>query len=512
TLLPLMAVNMVNAQLDVTDKGAVLAAAKAAMGPLQQYFVDPNIEGKGSWKENPDGRWVVQWHESGMYQDLFYQYALASGDGSNNGFATNNMYASAASGNGGDFMGGFSPNESQDGRWNDDIAWWALSSISGAEATGNADLRAFASTTFDQVWMSWDDKCGGGIYWSRNRQPGSKNPYLKSAITNVQMIDLGARLGHADKAMQIWNWMKSAGLVIENGGGYVILDRVFTNDCGAVSNDVFSYHAGEAMAGLSLMGQVDEAIKVFNGLKANFVGGDGILGPNCDVLGCNKNPSGYNWPVFKGLGYLYRATSDSSVKNSIASILKATAASTLSHCNTNNWDCMRNLGAGAGFTLISPDGKNVRDQFEAVSLLTAIIIVNGGGGFGPSVPKPVVSTSAVVVNATNAVPSRSSEQTTSFASTLIATSTFNSTSASTFRTSTVIITATAVAPAITTTIQATDSGNSVNGGAIAGGVVSGLGALAAISALGYYFYSKKTSVAKEGPFAPSETSQFMSSA
>ncbi|ORY21092.1 hypothetical protein BCR33DRAFT_776586, partial [Rhizoclosmatium globosum] len=153
-ILAVLSCAVVNAQLDVTDKGAVLAAAKAAMGPLQQYFVDPNIEGKGSWKENP-----------GMYQDLFFQYSLASGDGSNNGFATNNMYASAASGNGGDFLGGFSPNESQDGRWNDDIAWWALSSISGAEATGNADLRAFASTTFDQVWMSWDDQCGGGIYW-----------------------------------------------------------------------------------------------------------------------------------------------------------------------------------------------------------------------------------------------------------------------------------------------------------------------------------------------------------
>ncbi|ORY29267.1 hypothetical protein BCR33DRAFT_724773 [Rhizoclosmatium globosum] len=431
------------------------------------------------------GRWVVQWHESGMYQDLFYQYALATGDGSNNGFADGNMYASAA-GNG-DFLGGFKATDVQDQRWNDDIMWWALSSISGAEATGNADLKSFASTTLDQVWMSWDDKCGGGIYWSRDREPGSQNPYMKSTITNVQVMDLAVRLGQPNKSTQIWNWLKSANLVVDNGnGGYIIFDRLYTNDCGNVAQDVYSYHAGEAMTALALQGEIEEATKVFKGLRDIFVGGDGILGPNCNVMPCNKNPSGYSWPVYKGMAYLYRATSDASTKSSIAAILKATATNVLGHCSSN-WDCMRDFGAGAAFTLISPDGKNVRDQFEAVALLNAIIVVNGGGGFGPSTAKPAGNVTASATASTSNVTS----------STLTASSSirFN----------------TAVAAVSTTTAAAlADSGSSNNAGAIAGGVVGGLAGLCAIAAAVYYFYSKRA-VNTKATFEPSENSQFVTS-
>ncbi|KAJ3077218.1 hydrolase 76 protein [Podochytrium sp. JEL0797] len=216
--------------LNLGDKGGVLAAAKAAMGPLQQYFKSPNLGGLGAWQEqSSSGRWGMQWHESGQFYDVFYQYALASGDGSNNAFANAQMHA-CDNGNG-DFFGG-SGSAPQDHRWNDDVAWWALSSQSGAEATGDAALKSLSMTTFNQVWLDWDDACGGGIYWSRDRNPSSSNPYLKSTITNVQMMDLAARLGETEKFNQIWSWLKSSGLVVDNGnGGYIIYDNIMTNGC-----------------------------------------------------------------------------------------------------------------------------------------------------------------------------------------------------------------------------------------------------------------------------------------
>ncbi|KAJ3077234.1 hydrolase 76 protein [Podochytrium sp. JEL0797] len=350
---------------------AVLSAAKSAMGPLQQYFNGPNVEGKGSWTEqDSSGRWVVQWHESGQYNDMIYQYALASGDSSNNGFVHSNLIASAA-GNG-DFLGGFTADQVQDTRWNDDIAWWGLASQTGAEATGDATLASLASKTFDEVWMSWDNQCGGGIFWSRDRDPSASNPYLKSAITNVQMMDLGARLGKTDQVNQIWSWLKSSGLVVDDGnGGYVIYDNIMTNNC-SKSSQVYSYHYGEAMTALSVMGNVGEATKLFTGLKNIFVDASNVLGP---IGICKKDPCGYSWPVYKGLAHLFQATTDAGTKSSITSVMKATAAVVLANCDSN-WACMRNFGAGTAWTLLQPDGLNVRDQFEAVAFLNAMISIS----------------------------------------------------------------------------------------------------------------------------------------
>ncbi|KAJ3077235.1 hydrolase 76 protein [Podochytrium sp. JEL0797] len=344
------------------------------MGPLQAYFVGPNIEGKGAWTEQTaSGRWVVQWHESGIYQDLFYQYALASGDSSNNGFAHSNLIASAA-GNG-DFLGGFTADQVQDTRWNDDIAWWALAS---AEATNDTALSSLASTTFNDIWMSWDMQCGGGIFWSRDRSPTAFNPYLKSVITNVQMMDLGSRLGETGKVNQIWSWLKSSGLVVDDGnGGYVIYDNIMTNNC-SKSSQVYSYLYGEAITAFVAMGNVAEATKLFTGLKNVFVNASNVLGP---IGICKKDPCGYSWPVYNGLARLFKATSDAGTRNSIATIMKATSAVVLAHCDSN-WSCMRNFGPGTAWTLLQPDGLNVRDQFEAVAFLNAMIVINSNSSSG----------------------------------------------------------------------------------------------------------------------------------
>ncbi|KAI9329456.1 hypothetical protein BDR26DRAFT_872417 [Obelidium mucronatum] len=472
TLLPIIALTASAQNLDLGNKDAVVAAARAAIGPLKQYFTDPNTQGGGAWREQSGGRWVLQWHESGMYQDLFFQYALASGDGSSNGFAANNLQAAS---NGRDFLG-----------------------ISGAEAGAGGNLRGLAATTFDDIWMSWDDKCGGGIYWSRNRNPDGANPYLKSSITNVQMMDLGARLGYTDKANQIWNWMKSSGLVVDDGnGGYVILDRAY------------SYHAGEAITALSLMGNLEDATKLLYGLRNTFGDGQWTL-------------QGYLWPVYKGLSYLFRATGDGAARNLIATILKANAARVLSHC-TADWDCMRNFGAGAGFTL------NVRDQFEAVALLTALIPVSAGvGGLGsisvkgggavavttvdaktttaqaPAVAATTTTVEAPIVSPTVVVSLIASTTTTTTttapsSSTTTTRSTTSSTSSktTTAQTTSVVVAASNPSPTVAAAAASDDSsnGSAVNGGAIAGGVIAGLVVVVAAIA-GSIFYHQRSQVSK----------------
>jgi mannan endo-1,6-alpha-mannosidase len=76
------------------------------------------------------------------------------------------------------------------GKWNDDIMWWGLAVLTGAELYGldahmpnKITYLKSAQITYDQVWQQWDTKCGGGIYWVRDRKRDSKKGY-KSSITN----------------------------------------------------------------------------------------------------------------------------------------------------------------------------------------------------------------------------------------------------------------------------------------------------------------------------------------
>ncbi|KAJ3014502.1 UNVERIFIED_CONTAM: hydrolase 76 protein [Siphonaria sp. JEL0065] len=401
TLIPLLAaIATVSAlqSIDVTSKAAAISAAKAAIGPLQQFYAS-NTRGNGAWIEQyDDGHWLIQWHESGIYFDLFYKYMQYSTDYSSLPFVDKEMQLTV--GGNGDFLDGMNPTLEIAGRWNDDIGWWALSTMTAAETFGkdgivaktnvisgyNPTYLSLANTTFYQIWMDWDTKaCGGGIYWSRIRT--GSNADLKSTITNVQELELGARLfamtGSNDykaKFDVIYVWLKSTGIIDAN---YLVHDGVRDGGC-TVSTEIYSYHTGELMAALAVMYQatktqsyLDEAHKIFAAVQSNFVtAATSVLDiePSC-VAGVNcKSPTGYNWAIYKGFSNLYVATTDNSIKSSIAKIVQSSAKVNFQRCDSN-WYCIRNLPVGSGFTL--QNGTNPRDQFETVSILNALAIING---------------------------------------------------------------------------------------------------------------------------------------
>ncbi|ORY29264.1 hypothetical protein BCR33DRAFT_578611 [Rhizoclosmatium globosum] len=324
----------------------------------------------------------VQWHESGQYWDLFYQYFRWSGDLSWKSFADSQLALSA--GGNGDYMGGLSPYVEETTRWNDDMCWWGLTSMTAAE-NGDSFHLQLATRTFEEVWMSWDaSTCGGGIFWSRSRS-GGYHPTLKSTITNAQMVDLGARLfrltGNADyknKVDQIWNWLRTVGLV---SADYTVYDGVESNEC-VPNQQVYSYHTGELLTGMSNMyiatkdtKYLTEAHNIFASIKRQFVVNDVLsFEPSCAAGANCKSPTGYYWAIYKGLFHLSLATPDAVVQNSVASVIRTSATANFRGCNSN-WNCMRNLGVGTGFTL--RDGTNVRDQFETVAILNALAVING---------------------------------------------------------------------------------------------------------------------------------------
>ncbi|KAJ3263889.1 hydrolase 76 protein [Chytriomyces hyalinus] len=400
-LLVLLAGTCLAQQLDLTNKDAILKAAKAAVWPLRMFF-DDNTHSNGAWVEQwDDGSWNVQWHESGEYWSLFYEYMLHSGDASYLDWVDKNMQLSA--GSHADFLDGMNPFLETAGRWNDDIGWWGIATMAATEAFGKSAIVAknnlqqdfnptyfdLTNNTFEEIWMGWNTAfCNGGIWWSRSRTVGTDaQKFYKSTITNVEEMELGARLFaltgvavYKERVDEIYAWLKSSGLLAAD---FTLYDGLDSRDC-SINRAVYSYHAGCLLAALSFMYQstkntayINDAHKLFDAIKRQFVDSNSILSiePSCAGTTCQKSPHGYSWAVYRGLGNLFAYSPDAAVKSSVSSIIRASAAKNFAGCDSN-WYCIRNMPVGTGFTL--QNGTNVRDQFETVAILNALSVVNGG--------------------------------------------------------------------------------------------------------------------------------------
>ncbi|KAJ3295453.1 hydrolase 76 protein [Rhizoclosmatium sp. JEL0117] len=377
------------ATIDLTSKDAVIAAAKASLGPLKQFYSSPYSN--GAWDEN-----ISQWHESGIYWDIFYQYYSYTGDGQYIDWVDSQMQLSI--GMTADFMAGNNPILSSSGRWNDDIGWWGLATMTGAEDFkdgivaphnivdgANPKFITVTNNTFYEMDMDWDDLCGGGIYWSRDRQTTiQNNRYYKSAITNAQFVEMGARLYRITNSPDIKNLVDKTYKWMVNAlfdSSYKISDGIDASTC-QTTPVYLSYHTGITIAGLSVMYgttkdsyYINEAHKHFALLQSYFTQNNILYDPSCGADGSScKKPSGYLWGVYKGLATLYSNTNDANVQASVAQIIRASAANNFKMCN-NDWYCIRDLPAGSDHTMTN--GTNPRDQYETVSILNALAIING---------------------------------------------------------------------------------------------------------------------------------------
>ncbi|KAJ3104391.1 hydrolase 76 protein [Physocladia obscura] len=170
-------------------------------------------------------------------------------------FVDGNMQLAAGGNN--DFLDGSSALASLTGRWNDDIGWWALGTMTATEAFGTTGIVAshniqvgfnpayitLANNTFYEIYMNWDSTtCNGGIFWSRDRTSGSASSKLKSTITNVEEMELAARLhvvtgggDYKEKFDLIYSWLKSSGLI---SADYTVYDSLEIIQCIPSYNEV----------------------------------------------------------------------------------------------------------------------------------------------------------------------------------------------------------------------------------------------------------------------------------
>ncbi|KAJ3215897.1 hypothetical protein HDU67_010199 [Dinochytrium kinnereticum] len=390
-------------QLDVKSSAAVDTAGRLASKWLGEYY---STWGDGAWDQN-----LVQWHESGMYWQTYLQYRKYFGDTQYDNFISSQLII-ATYYDQGDFLDGNSGIQATlQGKWNDDIAWWALATLTGAEIWGGDALvnpngaqgekgRSWvqiSNRTLVQMMEQWEPAtCGGGIYWSRDRNSKSKN--YKSSISNGQAVQMAARLYSLTKEPyfktvgdMIYKWMKQ--YVIKSD--YMIIDGIETasdgptaETCGTITPNPWSYQHGVVIPALAIFYNetkdqtyLDEAHKHFEAAMSFFVDSNNIIyDPICreKYPVCDKDPGGFTWALFRGFATLYTITPDVSIRNRIAAAIEATALDNARNCpgTAADWNCVRTVSPVPD-KYTYPNGTNPRDAIETLEILTALAIVRG---------------------------------------------------------------------------------------------------------------------------------------
>ncbi|MBS1800106.1 MAG: glycoside hydrolase family 76 protein [Acidobacteria bacterium] len=178
-------------------------------------------------------------------------------------------------------------------KYYDDEGWWALAWIDAYDLTRDARYLAMAQSIFDDMAGGWDETCGGGIWWSKDRK-------YKNAIANELFLSVAAHLAmrgrpaerekYATWAGREWQWFRGSGMI---NGDHLINDGLTIDAAaGVCSNNkktVWTYNQGVVLGGLAEWSKspghaavVDDAKKIADAALTHLTDGDGVLHDVCE--------------------------------------------------------------------------------------------------------------------------------------------------------------------------------------------------------------------------------------
>jgi predicted alpha-1,6-mannanase (GH76 family) len=211
-------------QLDDTLRARVVAGAV----PLQAWYKADT----GLFDEN-------DWWTSGNQLTTIIDYTRETGDMKYLADIDNTFQKNKAS------------NFSRYGFFDDD-GWWAIVWIRAYDLTKQPAYLDMAKTIFKRMAGSWDDKCGGGIYWRGN--PKDK----KNAISNSLFMQAAASLhqrtpgdagagSYLDWAQRTWTWFKGTGMLRSDK---LVIDTLDGLSSCKAAGSTFSYNQGVLVGAL----------------------------------------------------------------------------------------------------------------------------------------------------------------------------------------------------------------------------------------------------------------------
>jgi predicted alpha-1,6-mannanase (GH76 family) len=215
----------------------------------------------------------------------------------------------------------------------DDEGWWALAWIDAYDLTRNPAYRNMSATIFDDMSKGWDDTCGGGIWWSKDR-------HYKNAIANELFLSVAAHLAnrastkeeksrYSTWAEREWEWFRNSSMIRADNQINDGLDK----NCRNNNKTVWTYNQGVILGALTEQSQLQD--KKDSLQRANQIADAAIQHLTDAHLilhdACEPN-CGDDGPQFKGIFVRNLALlQHRSPHQRYAGFIQANAASILAH-------------------------------------------------------------------------------------------------------------------------------------------------------------------------------------
>lgn len=217
-------------------------------------------------------------------------------------------------------------------RFYDDDGWYVNAWLRGFEVTGDERFLHAARAGFADLLSGWDDVCGGGLWWSRDRT-------YKNAITNELFLLAAARLastvdGAREWADRSWRWFEGSGLI---NNEQLVNDGL--HECRNNGDTTWTYNQGVLISALvTLAGQTDDrsllatAAGIARATTTRLAPG-GILREPSEPA-CDRDQEIFKGVLAQGLGRLCHA--DEPGTRDLEAFLRANADSVWQRARTTD--------------------------------------------------------------------------------------------------------------------------------------------------------------------------------
>ena len=192
----------------------------------------------------------------------------------------------------------------------DDEGWWALAWMRAYDLTGEARYLDMAKIIFSDMQTGWDDHCGGGIWWKKERR-------YKNAIANELFLLVAVRLHqrtvgpaestpYLDWALKEWRWFQRSGMI---NASHLVNDGL-NRDCENNGRTTWTYNQGVLVGGLTELyratgdtNYLHQAVLIADASIVTLVDTNGILSEPAE----REHGGGRDVPQFKGIFIRYLA-------------------------------------------------------------------------------------------------------------------------------------------------------------------------------------------------------------
>ena len=176
----------------------------------------------------------------------------------------------------------------------DDEGWWALAWIDAYDLTRDNRYLAMSELIFADMADAWDNTCGGGIWWSKDRK-------YKNAIANELFLSVAAHLAnrtagaarsqYLEWGRKEWTWFQASGMInaqhLVNDG--LNIEQTGGQRCTNNGRTTWTYNQGVILGGLQELssanqdpGLVDAAQTIATAAVTQLVDAQGVLHDPCE--------------------------------------------------------------------------------------------------------------------------------------------------------------------------------------------------------------------------------------